>query len=79
MPPQAAQLVALDQLGGRRRRASFVRTRRAGADRDRQILYRFRDIAEEEKRTHRRDLALTPLHFNRVLFRAREAIGSYRQ
>ena len=39
--------------------------------RDRQILFRFY-IAEEEKEAICRDLNLTGLHFNRVLFRARE-------
>jgi RNA polymerase sigma-70 factor (ECF subfamily) len=41
------------------------------SDRDRQILFRFY-IAEEDKDSICRDLALTSLHFNRVLFRARE-------
>jgi RNA polymerase sigma-70 factor (ECF subfamily) len=41
------------------------------SDRDRQILYRFY-IAEDDKDRICRDLALTSLHFNRVLFRARE-------
>jgi RNA polymerase sigma-70 factor, ECF subfamily len=39
--------------------------------RDRQILYRFY-IAEDEKPAICRDLGLSSLHFNRVLFRARE-------
>ena len=39
--------------------------------RDRQILFRFY-VAEDEKEAICRDLALTSLHFNRVLFRARE-------
>lgn len=42
-----------------------------GSDRDRQILYRFY-IAEDEKDAICRDLHLSSLHFNRVLFRARE-------
>lgn len=42
-----------------------------GSDRDRQILYRFY-IAEDEKDAICRDLRLSSLHFNRVLFRARE-------
>ncbi len=40
-------------------------------ERDRQILLRFY-LAEEDKETICRDLGLTSLHFNRVLFRARE-------
>jgi RNA polymerase sigma-70 factor (ECF subfamily) len=40
-------------------------------DRDRQILYRFY-IAEEEKERICADLELSSLHFNRVLFRARQ-------
>ena len=39
-------------------------------ERDRQILWRFY-ILGEEKEYIRRDLDITPLHFNRVLFRAR--------
>ena len=41
------------------------------SDRDRQILLRFY-VAEDEKDSICRDLELTSLHFNRVLFRARE-------
>ncbi|HEV2666451.1 MAG TPA: hypothetical protein VG324_16150, partial [Blastocatellia bacterium] len=41
------------------------------SDRDRQVLFRFY-IAEEEKKRICEDLGLTSLHFNRVLFRARE-------
>lgn len=40
-------------------------------ERDRQLLYRFY-IAEEEKEQICDDLGLTSLHFNRVLFRARQ-------
>lgn len=40
-------------------------------DRDRQILFRFY-IVEDKKDAICRDLDLTSLHFNRVLFRARE-------
>lgn len=40
-------------------------------DRDRQILLRFY-VAEEEKETICADLGLDSLHFNRVLFRARQ-------
>jgi RNA polymerase sigma-70 factor (ECF subfamily) len=39
--------------------------------RDRRILFRFY-IAEDEKEAICRDLGLSSLHFNRVLFRARE-------
>lgn len=39
--------------------------------RDREVLHRFY-ISEEEKEAICRDLGLTSLHFNRVLFRARE-------
>ena len=41
------------------------------SERDREILFRFY-IAEDEKHSICRDLGLTSLHFNRVLFRARE-------
>jgi RNA polymerase sigma-70 factor, ECF subfamily len=41
------------------------------ADRDRQILLRFY-VAEEEKESICADLGLDSLHFNRVLFRARQ-------
>lgn len=41
------------------------------SERDREILFRFY-IAEDEKDSICRDLGLTSLHFNRVLFRARE-------
>ena len=40
-------------------------------DRDRQILLRFY-VAEEDKETICADLGLSSLHFNRVLFRARQ-------
>lgn len=45
------------------------------SERDREILFRFY-IAEDEKDSICRDLGLTSLHFNRVLFRAR---GRYRE
>ena len=41
------------------------------SDRDRQILHRFY-LAEDDKETICRDLGLSSLHFNRVVFRARE-------
>ena len=58
-------------------RASIVRRVLAElpSERDREILFRFY-IAEDEKESICRDLGLTSLHFNRVLFRARER---YRQ
>ena len=54
-------------------RASIVRRVLAElpSERDREILFRFY-IAEDEKDSICRDLGLTSLHFNRVLFRARE-------
>jgi RNA polymerase sigma-70 factor (ECF subfamily) len=42
-----------------------------GTDRDRQILFRFY-VAEEKKDRICADLGLSSLHFNRVLFRARQ-------
>lgn len=42
-----------------------------GTDRDRQILFRFY-VAEEDKARICADLGLDSLHFNRVLFRARQ-------
>jgi RNA polymerase sigma-70 factor (ECF subfamily) len=62
-------------------RATMVRAVLAEleSDRDREILFRFY-IAEEDKETICRDLSLTPLHFNRVLFRARKRYRDlYRQ
>jgi RNA polymerase sigma-70 factor, ECF subfamily len=41
------------------------------SDRDREILFRFY-LAEDDKERICRDLELTAIHFNRVLFRARE-------
>jgi len=57
----------------RAEKASIVRRVLAElpAERDREILFRFY-IAEDEKDSICRDLGLTSLHFNRVLFRARE-------
>ena len=53
-------------------RASIVRGVLAElpSERDREILFRFY-IAEDDKDSICRDLGLTSLHFNRVLFRAR--------
>jgi RNA polymerase sigma-70 factor, ECF subfamily len=42
-----------------------------GTDRDRQILFRFY-VAEDDKEHICEDLGLSSLHFNRVLFRARQ-------
>jgi RNA polymerase sigma-70 factor (ECF subfamily) len=42
-----------------------------GSERDRQILFRFY-VAEDSKAQICQDLGLSSLHFNRVLFRARE-------
>lgn len=57
----------------RTERGEFVRRvlSEMPSDRDRQILFRFY-VAEDEKDAICRDLDLTSLHFNRVLFRARE-------
>ncbi|HET9795823.1 MAG TPA: sigma-70 family RNA polymerase sigma factor, partial [Thermoanaerobaculia bacterium] len=41
------------------------------SERDRRILFRFY-IDEDDKEQICRELSLTSLHFNRVLFRARE-------
>jgi len=76
-PPDESALAspALDPLEDllRTERAALVRRvlSEMPADRDRQILFRFY-IEEEEKGAICRDLGLTSLHFNRVLFRARE-------
>jgi RNA polymerase sigma-70 factor (ECF subfamily) len=71
-PPQTAAPVALDQLL-RQEKAFIVRRvlNELESERDRQILFRFY-IAEDDKERICADLGLTPLHFNRVLFRARE-------
>lgn len=66
---------AAGQLGHvlSRERARAVRQALAElrTDRDRQILYRFY-LLEENKETLCADLGLSDLHFNRVLFRARQ-------
>lgn len=56
-----------------RERAALVRQVLAELknDRDREILTRYY-IADEDKDVIRRDLELSDLHFNRVLFRARQ-------
>jgi RNA polymerase sigma-70 factor (ECF subfamily) len=54
-------------------RASIVRAvlGELESERDREILFRFY-LAEDDKDSICRDLGLTAVHFNRVLFRARE-------
>ncbi len=56
-----------------RERAAIVRAvlDELESTRDREILFRFY-LAEDDKEQICRDLGLTPVHFNRVLFRARE-------
>jgi RNA polymerase sigma-70 factor (ECF subfamily) len=79
-PLEAAPPVALDQLL-QQEKAFIVRRvlKELESDRDRQILFRFY-IAEDDKDHICRELGLTPLHFNRVLFRARERYRDlYRQ
>jgi RNA polymerase sigma-70 factor (ECF subfamily) len=66
-PPEAVnQLLQQEQ-------AAMVRTvlGELESDRDREILFRFY-LAEDDKERICRDLGLTAIHFNRVLFRARE-------
>jgi RNA polymerase sigma-70 factor (ECF subfamily) len=71
--PAASQLSRLLQA----EEAGLVRRllQELKSSRDRQILYRFY-IAEDDKETICRDLGLSSLHFNLVLFRAR---GRFRQ
>jgi RNA polymerase sigma-70 factor (ECF subfamily) len=66
-PPDALEQVLA------RERAELIRDvlDELGSDRDRQILLRYY-LADEEKLRICRDLKLTTVHFNRVLFRARE-------
>jgi RNA polymerase sigma-70 factor (ECF subfamily) len=68
----AAPPDALEQVLARER-AELIRAvlDELGSDRDRQILLRYY-LADEEKLRICRDLKLTTVHFNRVLFRARE-------
>lgn len=62
----------LDRLLDRERAALARRVMEdLGSERDREILYRFY-IAEDDKDAICRQLELTSLHFNRVLFRARQ-------
>jgi len=64
-----------DQLSHvlREERANAIRQvlKELNSDRDREMLYRFY-LAEEDKEKICADLALSALHFNRVLHRARE-------
>ena len=79
-PPRAEAPAVVDQLL-QQERATIVRAvlGELESDRDRQILFRFY-IAEDDKDRICRDLQLTALHFNRVLFRARERYRElYRQ
>lgn len=63
---QLAQVIRTEEAGMVRRVLRELRSIR-----DRQLLYRFY-IAEEEKEEICRDLGLSSLNFNLVLFRARE-------
>ena len=66
-PPDALQrLLAAEKAGIVRRILNELRPAR-----DREVLYRFY-IAEQEKQQICAELGLTSLHFNRVVFRARE-------
>jgi RNA polymerase sigma-70 factor (ECF subfamily) len=65
-PGQLARLVREEEIKKVRRLIGEL-----GTDRDRQILFRFY-VAEEEKETICSALGLASLHFNRVLFRARQ-------
>lgn len=65
-PGQLAGLLARERAATVRRVLAELRNRR-----DRELLARFY-ILEEDKATICRDLELSDLHFNRVLFRARQ-------
>lgn len=65
-PGQLTRLVREEEIRKVRRLIGEL-----GTDRDRQILFRFY-VAEEEKENICSDLGLSSLHFNRVLFRARQ-------
>jgi RNA polymerase sigma-70 factor (ECF subfamily) len=70
--PSAAGPGQLDLLLRQEQTAAVQRLiRELPTDRDRQILLRFY-VAEEEKDDICADLGLSSLHFNRVLFRARQ-------
>lgn len=74
MPPAPGEHApeALDRLL-QQEQAAMVRAVLAEleSDRDRELLFRFY-LAEDDKERICRDLGLTAVHFNRVLFRARE-------
>ncbi|HEX3526726.1 MAG TPA: RNA polymerase sigma factor [Thermoanaerobaculia bacterium] len=65
-PGQLAKLLAQERAATVRRVLAELKN-----DRDREILSRYY-IADENKEDICRDFALTDLHFNRVLFRARQ-------
>ncbi len=65
-PGQLASLIARERAATVRRVLSELKN-----DRDREILSRYY-IAGEEKEEIRRDFGLSDLHFNRVLYRARQ-------
>jgi RNA polymerase sigma-70 factor (ECF subfamily) len=65
--PSPLELLLADERAGVARKVLSE----LGTDRDRQILFRFY-VAEESKARICADLGLNSLHFNRVLFRARE-------
>jgi RNA polymerase sigma-70 factor (ECF subfamily) len=71
-PPSAQAPEAVNQLL-REEQAAMVRDvlGELESDRDREILFRFY-LEEDDKERICRDLGLTAVHFNRVLFRARE-------
>lgn len=73
--PETQQSTAPGQLHGvlSRERAQVVRRllSEMATERDRQILFRFY-LAEDDKEEICRDLDLSTLHFNRVLYRARQ-------
>jgi RNA polymerase sigma-70 factor (ECF subfamily) len=65
-PDPLQQLLATEKASSVRRILNELRSAR-----DREVLYRFY-IAEQDKQQICAELGLTSLHFNRVLFRARE-------
>jgi RNA polymerase sigma-70 factor (ECF subfamily) len=69
---------AADPLTSMLRQEQTRRLRRAldrlSRGRDRELLSRFY-LAEEDRESIRRDLGVTTLHFNRLLFRARRRLG----
>ena len=65
-PSQLSEVLYDEEAGLVRRLIGELKS-----NRDRQILYRFY-IAEDDKERIRADLGLSSLHFNRVLFRARQ-------